>query len=239
MVRYTTLATLSVLVLSGCMSTPVSAQNIYGNLRGDFSHSYSCGYRDSSYGYHHDSLRDYHHGHENYDEHGRSTYSTTFPIRHDAIPAFAGLGCPYENDAFGSEPFACPLKPDRVFQNQLNNGYQPSFGLGESNQNQSNNDDSHNGHSHDGHSHDDHFHNERSKDDSFAPSDRSLQTLPSLPFNSEIDSGQRPGTRPEQPRNKTGIRMDGPPPASFEPTSPSLPNNGNPKRIDVPPPPTL
>lgn len=226
MFRTTTLATLSVLALSGCIATPASAQYLYGDLHGGnaYGHSYS----------HHDHGHRHHYGHGDYYEYGRTAYPTTALSRHHAIPIYAEAACPYGNDPICSEPIGCPLQRGRTYSNLLTDEYQPGFGLSSPGEAHSHTGDSYSEHSHDGHAHDRQL---PSRD--VAPSDRGYLAPPSLPRNSVRDYQPQQGFGREQPQQDDSIRMDGPPPSSFDPSSPSLPPSDNSKPVDVPPPSTV
>ncbi|MCA9035283.1 MAG: hypothetical protein KDA89_01455 [Planctomycetaceae bacterium] len=226
MFRPTTLATLSVLALSGCIATPASAQHLYGNLHGSFAH-------DHSYS-HYDHGHRYHYGHGDYHGYGHAAYPNTAMSRHRAIPVYAEAACPYGNDPICSEPNGCPLQRGRTYPNLLTDEYQPGFDLASPGQDHSHTGDSHSGHSHDGHSHD-----RQNPSRDVAPSDLGYLATPSLPRDSARDYQPQQDFRREQPQPDDSIRMDGPPPASFGPNSSAPAGGSRPNRFDTPPPSTL
>ena len=213
MFRTTTLATLSVLALSGCIATPASAQYLYGSL-----HDYSCTHHDHGYRGYNDSHCGYLRGHDDYHGYGPTAYPNAALSRHHSVPVYVGRDCPYGNDAACTEPIGCPLQQGRVLPDRLRDEFEPGFDLGES---------SHN-HSHDGHSH-----GQQVPGRDLAPSDRGYVAPPTLPRGSVNDF------RREQPRRDDSIRMDNPPPPSFGQSSPTPPSSDSPKRFDSPPPTTL
>lgn len=229
MFRTTTLATLSVLALSGCIATPASAQYVYGNLH-DYSYSlHHHGHRD-----HYDSHYRYHHNHGDYHGCGHIAYPNTALSRHHAIPVYPeAAACLYGNDAICREPIGCPLQRRGNLPHRLTDKYDYSFGLEAPGHDHSPSGDSHIGHSHEGHSHD--F---QAPNRDVAPLDRMYIAPPSLSRDSIGDFQPEQDFRREQPLRDDSIRMDSPPP-SFESSLPSSPREDNPKRFDVPPPSTV
>ena len=236
MFRPTTLATLSMLALSGCIATPASAQYLFGDLHGDFAlgHSYS----------HHDHDHRYHYGHGDCHDYGRTAYPLAALSRHHAVPVYAEAACPYGNDAICSEPIGCPLQRGRTYPNLLTDEYQPGFGLVSPGKDRLHTGDRHSGHSHDGHSHEGHSHDSHLYDRQtpgrdIVPSDRRYLEPPSLPRDSVREDQPQQDFRRQQPQPDDSIRLDGPPPASFGPNSSAPSGGSSPNRFDTPPPSTL
>lgn len=210
MFRTTTLTTLSVLALFGCITTPASAQYLNGNVQGGFAHSHSYGHLD------HGQRYDY--GHGNYHGYGHTTYPTTTLSRLPAISVNTSATCSYGNDTIRSAPIGCQLQSGRTYPNSLTNDYQPRSG--DSRNIHSHTGDSHIGHLHEGHFHEGHSHQGHSYDRQIpsrgaVPSDREYLAPRSLPRDSVRDLQPQQDFRREQPQPDDSIRMDGPPPASF------------------------
>ena len=217
MIRTTTLATLSVLALYGCIATPASAQYFYGILQSDCADGY-C-YSDRVYGH--------------------FRYFDTALSRYHATPVYHESAYPYGSNGICRQETGCPLQRGRVYPNRLMGDFQPDIGLPTPGHNYSHSPDRHNGHPYEGHSRDSHSHDRRNPSRSVAPSDRGYLAPPSLPRDRARDFQPQQDFRRERPQRDESIRMDNSPPALFEPTSPSLPSTGNPKRFDAPPPATL
>ncbi len=219
MFRTTTVTTLSVSALFGCITTPASAQHLNGNVQGGFAHSHSYS--------HHDHGHRYDYGHGNCHGYGHTAYPTTTLRRHQSIPIYAEAACPYGNAAICSEPIGCPLKSGRTYPNPLTNDYQPRFGDSRSTH-------SHTGDSHSGHLHEELFHERQPHQRYYSdrqspslgavPSDRDYLAPPSLPRDSVRDFQPQQDFRREQPQPDDSIRMDGPPPASFGSESLGVPS---------------
>ncbi|MDM4015096.1 hypothetical protein [Roseiconus lacunae] len=230
MIRTTTLATLSVLALFGCIATPASAQYVYGNL-----HDYSYSLDDHGHRDHYDSHHRYHHNHGDYHGCGHISYPNPALSRHHAIPAYAEAAASlYGNDAICREPIDCPLQRCGNLPHRLTDEYDYGFSLETPSHDHSHSGDSHFGHSHEGHSQD--F---QAPNRDVAPPDGGYIARPSLPRDSIGDFQPEQDFRREQPQRDDSIRMDSPPPPSLEPNSPSSPREGKPKRFDVPPPSTV
>ena len=235
MFRPTTLATLSVLALSGCIATPASAQYLYGSL-----HDYSGPHHDHGHRGYYDSHHRYFDGHEDYHGYGHIAYPDTVLSRHHAIPVYAETTFPYGNDAINSRPIGCPLQRSRTLPSRLTDEYQHGFGLESPRRNHSHDRNSHSGHSHEGHSHDGHSHVPQIPSRDVAPSDRNYLAPPSLPRDSARELQPRQDFHREEPQRDDSIRMDNsPPPTVGTRNSSGTSESTGPRHFNTPPPPTL
>lgn len=239
MFRTSTLATLSVLAFSGCITTPASAQYLYGNLHGDYAHGDSDSHHDHGHGCHCDSCHQYHRGYSDYQRFGHVAYPNTVLSRHRTTPNYDEASCPYGNDSVCREPIGCSLWHGRTSPNRLPDQYQPGFGSGAPSHNHSISADSHSGHSHDGHSHERNSHEPQFPSRDVAPSDRGYLAPPLLPRDSVRGRQPQQDFRRGQPQRDDSLRMDSPPPSMFSPSSPATSQGTSPKQFNTPPPPTL